>query len=52
VQHLPSVTKLKFLHAWQGDQSYAVYNIGVELFVASLEVIGIYLTLERFETYA
>jgi hypothetical protein len=40
VQHLPSVTKLKFLHAWQSDQSYALYHSGVELFVSSLEVIG------------
>jgi hypothetical protein len=40
MQHLPAVTKLKFLHAWQSDQGYALYNSGVELFVASLEVIG------------
>jgi len=52
VQHVPSVTKLKFLHAWQSDQSYALHNSGVELFVALLEAIGIYLILERFETYA
>jgi len=52
VQHVPSVTKLKFLHAWQSDQSYALHNGGVELFVALLEVIGIYLILEKFEMYA
>jgi len=52
MEHLPSVTNLKFLHAWQSDQSYALYNSGVELFVASLEVIGFYLTLERFERHA
>ena len=49
---LPSVTKLKFLHAWQSDQGYALYNSGVELFVAQLEVTGIYLILERYEMYA
>jgi hypothetical protein len=42
VHHLPSVTKLKFLHARQSDQSCALYDSGVELFVALLEVSGFF----------